>query len=63
MQQKVSKLHDSRAKAEAEINKVQQKLIVAVGKADRRVRVDQLVTWCEEAKTKHLAKKTNKSWT
>ena len=31
MQEKVAKLHDSRAKAEAELNKIQQKLNDAVG--------------------------------
>ena len=44
MQEKVSKLHDSRTKAEAELNKIQQKLIDAIENAERRVRVDRLVT-------------------
>ena len=34
MQDKVTKLHDSRAKAETELNKVQQKLIDAIGNAE-----------------------------
>ena len=52
MQKKVSKLHDSRAKAEAELNKIQQKLNDVIGNAERRLRVDRLVTPCEEAMTK-----------
>ena len=56
MQEKVAKLHDSRAKAEAELIKMQQKLNDAIGNAERRVRVDRLVTSCEEAMTKAFAK-------
>ena len=56
MQEKVAKLHDSRAKAEAELNKIQQKLNDAVGNAERRVRVDRLITSCEEAMTETFAK-------
>ena len=56
IQEKVAKLHDSRAKAEAELNKIQQKLNDAVGNADRRVRVDRIITSCEEAMTKVFAK-------
>ena len=56
MQKKVSKQHDSRAKAEAELNKIQQKLNDTIGIAERRVRVDRLVTSSEEAMTKAFAK-------
>ena len=56
IQNKVTKLHDSRAKAETELNKIQQKLIDAIGNAERRVRIDRLVTSCEEAITKAFAK-------
>ena len=56
MQDKVTKLHDSRATAETELNKIQQKLIDAIGNAERRVRIDRLVTSCEEAITKAFAK-------
>ena len=42
--EKVQKLHESRAKAETELNKVQQNLNEAVEKQDRRVRVERLVT-------------------
>ena len=56
MQDKVTKLHYSRAKAETELNKIQQKLIDAIGNAERRVRIDRLVTSCEEAITKAFAK-------
>ena len=59
MQKKVSKLHDSRAKAKAVLNKIQQKLNDAIGNAERHVRVDRLVTSCEDAKTNTFAKKTN----
>ena len=57
MQAEVAKLHDSRAKAEAELNKIQQKLNDAIGNAERRVRGDRLITSCEEAMTKAFAKK------
>ena len=59
VQEKVQKLFDSRAKAETDLNKCQK---------DRRVRVERLVTSCEEAMIKafakneqllELAKKTN----
>ena len=56
MRKKVSKLHDSRAKAEAELNKIQQKLNDAIGNAERRVHVDRIITSCEEAMTKAFAK-------
>ena len=65
---KVQKLYDSRAKAEADLNIYQKDVTEAVNNADRRVRVERLVTSCEEAMTKifakneqllELAKKTN----
>ena len=56
MQEKVAKLHDSRANAETELNKIQQKLNDAIGNAERRVRIDRLVSSCEEAMTKAFAK-------
>ena len=55
-QEKVSKLHDSRDKAEAEPNKIQQKLNDAIGIGERCVRVDRLVTSFDEAMTKTFAK-------
>ena len=61
MQKKVSKLHESRAEAGAELNKIQQKLNDAIGNAELRVRVDRLVTSCEEAMTKGFAKKRTTS--
>ena len=66
--EKVQKLYDSRAKAEADLNGYQRDVTEAVNNADRRVRVERLVTSCEEAMTKafakneqllELAKKTN----
>ena len=62
MQDKVSKLHDGRAEAEAELNKIQQKLIEALENTERCVRVDRLVTSCEEAMTKAF-RKMNNPWT
>ena len=44
MQEKVAKLHASCAKAEAELNEIQQKLNDAIGNAERRVRVYRLIT-------------------
>ena len=66
--EKVQKLYDSRAKVEADLNRYQKDVTEAVNNADRRVRVERLVTSCEEAMTKafakneqllELAKKTN----
>ena len=65
---KVQKLYDSRAKAEVDLNRYQKDVRETVNNADRRVRVERLVTSCEEAMTKafaknehllELAKKTN----
>ena len=52
LKEKVQKLFDSRTKAETELKQVQQKLVDAVDNAERRVRVERLVTSCEEAMTK-----------
>ena len=66
--EKVQKMYDSRAKAEADLKRYQNDVTEAVNNADRRVRVERLVTFCEEAMTKafakneqllELAKKTN----
>ena len=68
VQEKVQKLFDSRAKAETDLTKCQKDVTEAVNNADRRVRVERLVTFCEEAMLKvfakneqllELAKKTN----
>ena len=68
VQEKVQKLFDSRAKTETDLNKCQKDVTQAVNNADRRVRVERLVTSCEEALIKafakneqllELAKKTN----
>ena len=50
-QDKVRKLHESRAKAETELRKLQEKVQDAVENNDRRVRVERLVTSCDEAMT------------
>ena len=54
--EKVQKLYDSRAKAEADLNMYQKDVREAVNNADRRVRVERMVTSCEEAMTKAFAK-------
>ena len=54
--EKVQKLYDSCAKAEAFLNRYQKDVTAAVNNADRRVRVERLVTSCEEAMTKAFAK-------
>ena len=56
IQEKVEKLFDSRAKAEADLIKFQRDVTEAVSNADRRVRVERLVTCCEEAMTKAFTK-------
>ena len=56
VQEKVQNLFDSRAKAETDLNKCQKDVTQAVNNADRRVRVERLVTSCEEALIKALAK-------
>ena len=56
-QDKVRKLHEScAAKAETELQKLQEKVQDAVENNDRRVRVERLVTSCDEAMTKLFAK-------
>ena len=55
-QDKVRKLHESRAKAETELQKLQEKNQDAVENNDKRVRVERLVTSCDEAMTTLFAK-------
>ena len=57
VQENVQKLFDSRAKAKTVLNKYQKSVTEAVNNADKRVRVEQLVTSCEEAMIKAFAKK------
>ena len=54
--EKVQKLFESCAKAEADLNKTQRDVTEAVNNAERRLRVERLVTHCEEALTKAFAK-------
>ena len=54
--EKVQKLFESRAKAEADLNKIQGEVAEAVNNAERRVRIERLVTYCEEALTKAFSK-------
>ena len=55
-QDKVRKLFEIRAKAESELQRLQEKVQDAVENKDRRVRVGRLVTSCDEAMTKLFAK-------
>ena len=55
-QDKVRKLFESCAKAENELQRLQEKVQDAVENKDRRVRVERLVTSCDEAMTKLFAK-------
>ena len=56
MQEKVRKLFESRSKAETELRRAQQKVQDAVEDGERRVRVERLVSSCEEAMTTLLSK-------
>ena len=55
-QDKVRKLFESRAKAETELQRLLEKVQDAVENKDRRIRVERLVTFCDEAMTKLFAK-------
>ena len=55
-QDKVRKLIESRANAETEFQRLQEKVQDAVENKDRRVRVERLVTSCDEAMMKLFAK-------
>ena len=55
-QDKVKKLFESRAKAETELQRLQENVQDAVENKDRRVRIERLVTSCDEAMTKLFAK-------
>ena len=56
MREKVRKLFESRSKAEAELRRIQQKVDDAVENKDRRVRVERLVSSCDEAMTNMFSK-------
>ena len=65
---KIQKLFDGRLKAETELKEVQNEIVDAVNNSERRVRVERLVTYCDELVSKafskneqllELAKKTN----
>ena len=66
--EKIQKLFDGRLKAETELKKVQNEIVDAVINSERRVRVERLVSYCDELMSKafskneqllELAKKTN----
>ena len=50
--EKVQKRHESRLKAQTELNTLQQKILDSISNGDRRVRVERLVKETEDAKTK-----------
>ena len=54
--EKIQKLFDGRLKAETELKKVQNEIIDAVNNSQRRVRVERLVTYCDELMTKAFSK-------
>ena len=54
--EKIQKLFDGRLKAETELKKVQNEIIDAVNNSERRVRVERLVTYCDELMTKAFSK-------
>ena len=49
-------MFESRTEAEADPNKLQRDVTEAVNNAERRIRVERLVTYCEEAMTKASTK-------
>ena len=55
-QDKVRQLFESRTKAETELQRLQEKVQDAVENKNRRVRIEKLVTSCDEAMTKLFAK-------
>ena len=54
--EKIQKLFDGRLKAETELKKVQNEIIDAVNNSERRVRVERLVTYCDELVSKAFSK-------
>ena len=56
LQEKVQKLHESRLKAQTEINSWQQKISDSIANADRRVKVERLVKEAEDAMTRAFSK-------
>ena len=55
-QEKVQKLHESRLKAQTELNSLQQKISESIANADRRVKVERHVKEAEDAMTKAFNK-------
>ena len=51
-QKKVQKLHETRLKAQTELNTLQQKILNSITNGDRKVRVERLVKETEDAMTK-----------
>ena len=55
--EKIQKLFDGRLEAETELKKVQNEIVDAVNNSERRVRVERLVTYCDELMSKAFSKK------
>ena len=56
LQEKVQKLHESRLKAQTELNSLQQKISDSLANADRRVKVERLVKDAEDAMMRAFSK-------
>ena len=54
--EKIQKLFDNRLEAGTELEKNQYEIIDAVNNSDRRVRVERLVTYCDEFMSKAFSK-------
>ena len=55
-QDKIRKFFESRAKAEIELQRLQEKVLGVMENNDRRVRVERQITSCDEAMTNLFAK-------
>ena len=56
VREKIQKLFDGRLKAETELKKVQSEILDALNNSERRVRVERLVTYCDEIMSKAYSK-------
>ena len=54
--EKIQKLFDGRLKTETELKKVQNEIVDAVNNSERRVRVERLVTSCDELLSEAFSK-------
>ena len=56
MQDKFNKLHSTKAKLEAELNKTYGEINNAVDKQDRKAKIERLIVKCKDAFTKVVDK-------